>query len=110
MERIQELSDALMARAEEVLERLDYAVPVKAGFENLVQALGETAERLASQDYSEFAQPSWEEVRGAPEATAPARPGLRAAVPAAHAPGPAACHPPSGCPPPGPGARRPDPP
>jgi len=63
MERIQELSDALMARAEEVLERLDYAVPVKAGFENLVRALGETAERLAHQDYTEFSEPSWQQVR-----------------------------------------------
>lgn len=59
MERIQALSDQLMARAEEVLERLEYAVPVKEGFENLVRALGETAERLAREDYSEFAPPPW---------------------------------------------------
>lgn len=86
-ERIQELSDALMARAEEVLERLDYAVPVKAGFENLVRALGETAERLASQDYAPPAAPSWEQVRRespAPEAR-PA-PGYPAQAPAAEGP------------------------
>lgn len=67
MERIQALSDQLMARAEEVLERLEYAVPVKEGFENLVRALGETAERLAREDYSEFAPPPW----GDAPATAP---------------------------------------
>ncbi|MGI8460437.1 MAG: hypothetical protein ACR2OC_02200 [Solirubrobacterales bacterium] len=74
MERIQEISDVLMARAEEVLERLDYAVPVKTGFENLVRALGETAERLANQDYSEFAEPSWDEVRSAPAQQTPEPP------------------------------------
>jgi hypothetical protein len=63
---IHELSDQLMARAQEVLERLDYAVPVKAGFENLVRALGETAERLATQDYSQYAPPAWEQGRAEP--------------------------------------------
>ena len=62
-QQIHELSDALMRRAEEVLERLEYAVPVKEGFENLVRALGETAERLANQDYAEFAPPSWDTAR-----------------------------------------------
>jgi hypothetical protein len=60
MQQIHELSDALMRRAEEVLERLEYAVPVKEGFENLVRALGETAERLAKQDYDEFTLPEWQ--------------------------------------------------
>jgi hypothetical protein len=63
MQRIQELSDALMARAEEVLERLEYAVPVKAGFENLVRALGETAERLASEEPAGYPEPTWEQAR-----------------------------------------------
>jgi hypothetical protein len=63
-QHIAELSDALTARAEEVLERLEYAVPVKSGFENLVRALGETAERLAHEGYSDSAPPSWEAAAG----------------------------------------------
>jgi hypothetical protein len=111
-ERIRELSDALMARAEEVLARLEYAVPVKAGFENLVRALGETAERLGSQDSSEFREPSWEEVRGTgPAQTAPGPgqppPGYPAQAPPpaysgeAPAPGTATVPPPGGYPQPG---------
>ncbi len=113
VQRIQELSDALMARAEEVLERLDYAVPVKAGFENLVKALGETAERLASQDYSDVAQPSWEEVREAtpPPATGAPLPGAGEPPPehspAFAAPGTATVPPPGGYPQPGEGAPTP---
>jgi hypothetical protein len=89
-QEIRELSDALMARAHEVLERLDYAVPVKAGFENLVRALGETAERLASQDASQFAPPAWDQVRAEPAGQAPpaAAPQPYAAQPAEPPAGP----------------------
>lgn len=57
--RISEIGDALMARAEEVIERLEYAIPVKSELEGLVRALGETADRLARQDYSELVPPDW---------------------------------------------------
>ena len=109
MERIQELSDALMARAQEVLERLDYAVPVKAGFEHLVRALGETAERLASQDYTEYAEPSWEQVRGAPEEAPQPAPAYAPPSPPP-SPAPAAFQPPEpAAPPPGPAGPPPGP-
>jgi len=86
-EQIAALSDGLMARAEEVLERLDYAVPVKTGFENLVRALGETAERLAGDDITRFNEPTWERFRETTEG--PVSPG----------PPPAQAGPPPGAPP-----------
>lgn len=45
--RIGELSDELIAKSEAVIARLDDAAPVRQGFENLVRALGDAAERLA---------------------------------------------------------------
>lgn len=45
--RIAELSDELIAKSDAVIARLDDAVPVRQGFENLVRALGDAAERLA---------------------------------------------------------------
>ena len=45
--RIAELSDELVSKSEAVVARLDDAVPVRQGFENLVRALGDAAERLA---------------------------------------------------------------
>ena len=45
--RIAALSDELIAKAEAVVGRLDDAAPVREGFENLVRALGDAAERLA---------------------------------------------------------------
>lgn len=45
--RISELSDELMSKSEAVVARLDDAAPVRQGFENLVRALGDAAERLS---------------------------------------------------------------
>ena len=45
--RISELSDELIAKSEAVVGRLDDAEPIRRGFENLVEALGDAAERLA---------------------------------------------------------------
>ncbi|MCO5327300.1 MAG: hypothetical protein M9964_09655 [Solirubrobacterales bacterium] len=45
--RIGEISDELIAKSEAVIARLDDAAPVRMGFENLVRALGDAAERLA---------------------------------------------------------------
>jgi hypothetical protein len=47
--RIAQLSDELITKAEAVVTRLDDAAPVRAGFENLVRALGDAAERLAEE-------------------------------------------------------------
>jgi hypothetical protein len=48
-QRIAELSDELVAKSEAVVSRLDDAGPVRTGFENLVHALGDAAERLAEE-------------------------------------------------------------
>lgn len=45
--RIAELSDEIVTRSEAVSARLDDAVPVREGFEQLVRRLGVAAERLA---------------------------------------------------------------
>lgn len=47
--RISELSDELLAKSESVVARLDDAGPVQHGFESLVRALGNAAERLAAE-------------------------------------------------------------
>ncbi|HKQ17549.1 MAG TPA: hypothetical protein VJS87_03305 [Solirubrobacterales bacterium] len=47
--RIAELSDELVAGAEAVVARLEDAGPVRAGFEDLVRALGDAAERLGEE-------------------------------------------------------------
>lgn len=56
--RISELSDDIMAKAEAVVGRLDDAAPVREGFENLVRALGDAAERLSRE--AERTRPEWE--------------------------------------------------
>jgi hypothetical protein len=45
--RIAELSDEIVSKAEAVVGRLEDAAPVREGFDNLVRALGDAAERLA---------------------------------------------------------------
>ncbi|KAA0274960.1 MAG: hypothetical protein EDQ89_01080, partial [Acidobacteria bacterium] len=45
--RIAAVSDELLSKSEAVVARLEDAEPVRAGFENLVRALGDAAERLA---------------------------------------------------------------
>ena len=60
--RISELSDEIIAKAESVVGRLDDAAPVRAGFENLVRALGDAAERLAreaEEGAAEYEPPSF---------------------------------------------------
>jgi hypothetical protein len=47
--RFAELSDELVAGAEAVVARLEDAGPVRAGFEDLVRALGDAAERLGDE-------------------------------------------------------------
>lgn len=47
--RIAELSDEIMAKAEAVVGKLDDAAPVREGFESLVRALGDAAERLSQE-------------------------------------------------------------
>lgn len=71
--RIATLSDALVGRAERVLAHLEGAEPVRAALDDLVRALGETAERLAREtgDYSEFEPPPFSETPPAPPRTAP---------------------------------------
>lgn len=77
-ERIGELSDELLAKAEAVVSRLDSAAPVREGFESLVRALGDAAERLSG----EISEP-------APAQQVPA-PAPAATAAAANAPGPVA--------------------
>jgi hypothetical protein len=60
--RIGELSDEIMEKAEAVVARLDDAAPVREGFENLVRALGDAAERLAreaEQSQHDFEPPAF---------------------------------------------------
>ena len=47
--RIAELSDEIITKAEAVVGRLEDAAPVREGFDNLVRALGDAAERLAQE-------------------------------------------------------------
>ncbi|MFN8112985.1 MAG: hypothetical protein U0R51_07275 [Solirubrobacterales bacterium] len=70
-QRIAELSDELVAKSEAVVSRLDDAEPVRGGFENLVRALGDAAERLAEE--------------ADPEAPVPAVPPAAPPMPAAPA-------------------------
>jgi hypothetical protein len=75
--RIAEVSDELLAKAEAVVGRLEDAAPVRDGFENLVRALGDAAERLSRETHSngKFEPEPFHEViaRPAPrEAPAPA--------------------------------------
>jgi vacuolar-type H+-ATPase subunit H len=77
-QRIGELSDELIAKAEAVVSRLDSAAPVREGFESLVRALGDAAERLSG-EISEGGAPPTE--IGVPPA-APAGPGGASRAPA----------------------------
>lgn len=63
--RIAELSAELMSKSEAVVARLDDAAPVRQGFENLVRALGDAAERLSHEtDYrgDAFSAPPFHDV------------------------------------------------
>jgi hypothetical protein len=55
--RIAELSDELVAKSEAVVSRLEDAEPVRSGFENLVRALGDAAERLVEAEDTTAAPP-----------------------------------------------------
>ena len=67
-ERIGELSDELLQKAEAVVSRLDSAAPVRQGFESLVRALGGAAERLSG----EISDPAAAPAPAAPEPSAAA--------------------------------------
>ncbi len=63
--RIAELSAELLSKSEAVVARLDDAAPVRQGFENLVRALGDAAERLAHETAvpgQEFSPPPFHDV------------------------------------------------
>ncbi len=67
--RISELSDELVARSEAVVARLGDAAPVRQGFENLVRALGDAAERLSRESEEtadDFEPPPFHEGSRAP--------------------------------------------
>jgi len=88
--RIAELSDDLLSKADAVVARLDDAAPVRQGFENLVRALGDAAERLAREtefSASEFEpQPFHHMPPGPPPASYPEP--TAAQAPPAYAPPP----------------------
>jgi len=74
--RIAELSDELIAKSEAVVARLDDAAPVRAGFENLVRALGDAAERLANESdetAGDFKPPPFHEAAHEPQPAPPAQ-------------------------------------
>jgi hypothetical protein len=99
--RIAAVSDDLLRKSEAVVARLDDAEPVRTGFENLVRALGDAAERLARETReappAPAAAPAFHE-RWVPPAPPPQRapeplagppaPGVHAAEPAAAPPAP----------------------
>lgn len=71
--RIAEVSAELLNKSEAVVARLDDAAPVRQGFENLVRALGDAAERLAHDPGApshDFAPPPYHHV-GAADAQQP---------------------------------------
>ena len=72
--RISELSDELVARSEAVVARLGDAAPVLQGFENLVRALGDAAERLSRESErtaDDFEPPPFHEGSRAPVPESP---------------------------------------
>lgn len=75
-ERIGELSDELLQKAEAVVSRLDSAAPVRQGFESLVRALGDAAERLSGEISDPAAIPA--PPASEPSATAPVAEGTAA--------------------------------
>jgi hypothetical protein len=77
LRRISELSDELIVKSEAVVARLDDAAPVRQGFENLVRALGDAAERLSNESEAtrgNFAPPSFHEAAWQPPPQAPTSP------------------------------------
>ena len=73
--RIAALSEELVAKSEAVVARLDDAAPVRQGFENLVRALGDAAERLSHEraaSEEEFAPPPFPGAGNAPAPPPPA--------------------------------------
>lgn len=90
--RIAALSDEIMAKAETVIGQLEDAAPVRAGFESLVRALGEAAERLsheAAGSAAEFRPPAFNEPPPTPPAAYTPPPAPPAYPPPSYAPPPA---------------------
>lgn len=113
-QRIAALSDELVAKSEAVVSRLDDAEPVRDGFENLVRALGDAAERLAHEAESEpelpprpASHPAGDPIP-APAAPEQARPAFAEPVPAAA--DPASSQPPAFSAPPPPAPQQSPPP
>ena len=72
--RIAAVSDELLAKAEAVVGRLEDAAPVREGFENLVRALGDAAERLARETEAtsrDYEPEPFHEVAGQPPPAPP---------------------------------------
>ena len=93
--RIAAMSDEIIAKAETVIGQLDDAAPVRAGFESLVRALGDAAERLsheAAASGPEFQPPPFNEPPPAPPVYTP--PPAPPAYPPPPAPAPAPNAPP----------------
>jgi hypothetical protein len=102
--RIAAVSDELLTKAEAVVTRLEDAAPVRAGFENLVRALGDASERLAREAAgtgTAAAPPTFHETWVPPPPPPPApQPAPPApAVPASGSPPPARYTPPEPPPP-----------
>ncbi len=99
--RIAELSDDLMAKSEAVVARLEDAAPVREGFEHLVRALGDAAERLSEEadaEPSEFAPPPYSSSTAAEPRYASAPPEQPEASPPPAMPPPAVPTPPPASP------------
>lgn len=77
-ERISQLTDELIEKAEAVVARLEDAAPVREGFDNLVRALGSAAERLsheAERTHDDFEPRSFHaELADRPPSPTPDRP------------------------------------
>lgn len=85
-QRIAELSDELLAKSEAVVGRLDDAAPVRQGFENLVRALGDAAERLAHETHVTGGELPSSRFREEPGAAPPPHPDRQAHTPPIHPP------------------------
>lgn len=107
--RIAALSDEIMAKAEAVIGQLEDAAPVRAGFESLVRALGEAAERLsheAAGSGAEFRPPAFNEPPPSPPPAYTPPPVSPTYAPPAYSPPPV---PPAATPPPAPAYTPPQP-
>ncbi len=80
--RIAALSDELITKSEAVVARLDDAAPVREGFEHLVRALGDAAERLSHETDPDATAPEPAYSRSYP-AAGPAPPHATATAPVA---------------------------